>query len=160
MTLPFQPIPDDQPASPDEDRPPPPAAQTIAIGAKAEPEILPPEPKTTPRELPLSKKLKRAVAHIADGCNISDAARLSGMHRRGLTDALRRPKVLAHLEQTIKTNLAAAAGKAATRLGHLIDGAKSEYVQLEAAKAVLDRSGYAQQSNQALSGDVLISIQL
>ena len=158
--MPFQPIPDTQSAFPDEDRPPPPAAQTIAIGAKAEPEILPPEPKTAPRELPLSKKLRAAVRHVADGRSIVEAAQRAGMHRNGLTDALKRPAVIALLEQTVKANLAAAAGKAATRLGHLIDGAKSEYVQLEAAKAVLDRSGYAQQSGTALSGDVLISIQL
>jgi hypothetical protein len=158
--MPFQPIPDDQSIFPDEDRPPPPAAQTIAIGAKAEPEILPPAPKDAPHERPISKKLKTAIRYIAEGNGVSEAARRSLVHRNTLVDALKRPTVIALLEQTVKANLAASAGKAAARLDHLIDGAKSEYVQLEAAKSVLDRSGYAQQSGQALSGDVLISIQL
>jgi len=136
--------------------PPPPAAQNDAqLG-----EILPPLVTKASAERKISRKLRYAIGQVALGSSICAAAKAAGMHRNGLTDALKRPQVIAMLEQTIRSNLAASAGKAAMRLDSLITSARSEYVQLEASKAVLDRAGYGTVATTGVAGDVVIQINL
>jgi hypothetical protein len=108
----------------------------------------------------ISRRLRFAIEQIARGRNITQAADDARMHRNSLSQAMQRPHVLELLERTVRLGLATSAGKAAMRLDHLIDQARSEYVQLEAAKAVLDRSGYAQATVGTLGGDVVIEIKL
>ena len=108
----------------------------------------------------ISKRLRHAIVLMSQGTSMNQAAAKAGIHRNSLGYAMKRPHVIALLEETIRTNLAISAGKAAGRLDHLIGGAKSEYVQLEAAKAVLDRSGYTTSRSVALGGDVVIEIKL
>ena len=52
------------------------------------------------------------------------------------------------------------AAKAAVRLDHLIDGARSEYVQLEAARTALVSAGYTGKQEQASVGNVSFNIDL
>lgn len=145
-----------------EDRPPPAAAETG--------EILSPQAPAFSRKGKqdlagrntnrISRRLRAAVGHIAHGMNITQAAAKAGCHRNALSLALQRPHVVALLEQSVKLNLAASAGKASMQLDTLIGDARSEYVRLEASKAVLDRAGYAVSPISAVAGDIVIAISL
>jgi hypothetical protein len=108
----------------------------------------------------VSKRLKTAIDQVARGKSITEAAEITGMSRSGLQAALGRPHCVSLLESMIRAALAASAGKAAQRLDTLIDGARSEYVQLEASKAVLDRAGYGVAVTSGAVGDVVIQISL
>lgn len=130
-------------------------------------EILPPKPSRRGRKDlvgratgRISARLRKAVERVAEGKNITEAAKLTGMHRNALSQALMRPHVSDLLEKLVRVKLATSAGKAVTRIDTLIDGAKSEYVRLEAAKAILDRSGYVGTERASLGGDVVIEIKL
>lgn len=76
-------------------------------------------------------------------------------------DLLRKPHIMqAILEQT-GMKLVSSAPKALATLERLLD-AKSDYVSLEAAKDILDRSGFkpSEKHDHRISGDVSISIDL
>lgn len=66
---------------------------------------------------------------------------------------LRKPEVQAYMMSEIQRSFGLSSAKASARLLSLSQGAKSEYVQLEASKDILDRAGFkAPEKHQHLVG--------
>ncbi len=104
---------------------------------------------------------------VAEGCSITEAAGKAGYAegesgRVSASRALRQPHVQAYMMQRVGETLGVNATTAAARLVRLASGAKSEYVQLEASKDILDRAGFkAPDKHMHLhSGDIKVSIDL
>ena len=100
------------------------------------------------KELALTDKQARLVdTLVATGCSIKDAALEAG-YASGesgsvtASKALRLPHVQSYMMQRVSETLGCNATIAASRLVKLAQGAKSEYVQLEASKDILDRAGF------------------
>lgn len=97
--------------------------------------------KLTPKQTALVDTL------VATGCTIREAAGLAGYAdgesgRVSASKALRLPHVQQYMMQRIGESLGLNATVAAAKLLTLAKGAKSEYVQLEASKDILDRAGF------------------
>lgn len=106
-------------------------------------------------------------ALVSNGCTITEAAKLAGYAegdsgRVTASKALRLPHVQAYMMQRVGETLGVNATIAASKLLKLAQGAKSEYVQLEASKDILDRAGFkAPDKHQHLvAGDIRVSIDL
>ena len=120
------------------------------------------------RELTVTDKQARLVdTLVATGCTIKDAALEAGYAsgdsgRVTASKALRLPHVQAYMMQRVGEALGLNATTAAARLVQLAKGAKSEYVQLEASKDILDRAGFkAPDKHMHLhAGDISVSIDL
>lgn len=106
----------------------------------------------------IGRKLSRALNEIVHGARtVTEAAERSGMSREGLSKALGKGHVVAELERRVRTEQVVRGAKSMHKLSHLMDAARSEYVQLEAAKATADRSGYAvnKREHDAVGGLVI-----
>ena len=91
----------------------------------------------------ISRKTRAAIIHLATkGGTITDAALSIGMSRSGLSKAMRREDVRQLLDAEINKRMSVSAAQAAHTLDRLVSGARSERVQLEAATAILDRTGH------------------
>jgi phage terminase small subunit len=82
---------------------------------------------------------------VARGCSITEAAKEAGYAegesgRVTASKALKQPHVQQYMMQCVSDQLGMNATVAAARVMRLAVGAKSEYVQLEASKDILDRS--------------------
>ena len=75
---------------------------------------------------------------VSRGCSITEASKLAGYKgnsaRVSASKMLRKPEVQQYMAQEIQRSLGIHSAKASSRLLQLCQGAKSEYVQLEAAK--------------------------
>jgi phage terminase small subunit len=104
---------------------------------------------------------------VAKGCTIVKAAELAGyaVGESGRVTACKALK-LAHVQQYIMQRMNEEFGLSATlaagTVRRLALGAKSEYVQLEASKDLLDRAGYKpiDRSQVQVAGDIRVSIDL
>lgn len=114
-------------------------------------EVLPPLPAEKPKHENaldphhgnrpyISRKTEAALLAIVSGeCStITQAAEKAGMAREQLQRNLKKPHVLARLDELRKQALGTRGAMAEARLDSLTRGARSEYVQLEAAKALLN----------------------
>jgi phage terminase small subunit len=119
----------------------------------------------------LTDKQKALVDTIvATGCSIKDAAEKAGYSTNGSKEAgrisasrtLRLPKVQTYMQQVIAQSLGLGAVSASKRLIELSSGARSEYVQLEASRDILDRVGLRAPDKVAhnIQGDIKINIDL
>jgi len=115
----------------------------------------------------ISDKAKSLVdTLVATGCTITEASKLAGYKgnsaRVSASRMLRKPEVQAYMMQEINRSLGLNSAKASAKLVALSQGAKSEYVQLEASKDILDRAGFkAPEKHQHLvGGDFSINIDL
>tara|TARA_Y100001978_G_scaffold193863_1_gene200407 strand:+ start:464 stop:871 length:408 start_codon:yes stop_codon:yes gene_type:complete len=113
------------------------------------------------------KQVKLVDTLVATGCSIKEAAGIAGYAkgesgRVSASKALRTPKVQAYMQTAIQQTLGLNATYAAHKLSELSTGAKSEYVQLEASKDILDRAGFkAPDKHMHLhTGGIKINIQL
>lgn len=104
---------------------------------------------------------------VAEGCSIKDAAHKAGYAqgeagRVTASKALRLPHVQAYMMQRVNEQLGLSATTAAAKLLGLAKGAKSEYVQLEASKDILDRAGFkpAEKNMHMVAGEIKVSIDL
>jgi len=104
---------------------------------------------------------------VANGCTIKVAAAEAGYSageagRVSASKALRQPHVQQYMMQRVSEQLGLNATTAAVRVMNLATGARSEYVQLEAAKDILDRAGYKpiDRSQVQVAGDIRVSIDL
>ena len=104
---------------------------------------------------------------VANGCSIKKAAELAGYSkgesgRVSASKALKLPHVQQYMMQRMNEEFGLSATIAAGRLRSLVSDAKSEYVQLEAAKDLLDRAGYKpiDRSQVQVAGDIQVSIDL
>jgi phage terminase small subunit len=104
---------------------------------------------------------------VATGCSITDAAKEAGYAKgdAGRVSASKALK-LAHVQQYMMTRVGESIGLnatiAASKVLQLAQGARSEYVQLEASKDILDRAGYkaADKHMHLHAGDISVSIDL
>jgi phage terminase small subunit len=76
--------------------------------------------------------------------------------------ALRTPHVQEYMRQLMNETFGISAIHAVHTVGRLAQSAKSEYVQLEASKDLLDRAGYKpiDRSQVQVAGDIKVSIDL
>jgi len=107
---------------------------------------------------------------VATGCSIKDAAEKAGYSTNGSKEAgrisasrtLRLPKVQTYMQSRIAQTLGLGAVSASKKLIDLSSGARSEYVQLEASRDILDRVGMRAPDKVAhnVTGDIKINIDL
>ena len=116
----------------------------------------------------LTKKQTALVDTIvARGCTIAKAAEAAGYSpgesgRVTATKTMKLPHVQQYLMQRMNEEFGLSATLAAGTVRRLAMGAKSEYVQLEASKDLLDRAGYKpiDRSQVQVAGDIRVSIDL
>ena len=107
---------------------------------------------------------------VAQGCSIKEAAKIAGYSKEGSEEAgrvsasrtLRLPKVQQYMTSRIAETLGRGAVIASRKLIDLSSGAKSEYVQLEASRDILDRVGMRvpDKVRHQIEGDIKINIDL
>jgi phage terminase small subunit len=107
---------------------------------------------------------------VATGCSITEAAKKAGYSTEVSKDSarvsasrtLRLPKVQQYMQQRVAQTLGLGAVSASKRLIELSTGAKSEYVQLEASRDILDRVGLRapDKVSHNIQGDIKINIDL
>lgn len=107
---------------------------------------------------------------VATGCSITEAAKTAGYSTNVSKDSarvsasrtLRLPKVQQYMQQRVAQTLGLGAVSASKRLIELSTGAKSEYVQLEASRDILDRVGLRapDRVSHNIQGDIKINIDL
>ena len=119
----------------------------------------------------LTDKQKSLVDTIvATGCSIKEASIKAGYSAKGSEEAgrvsasrtLRLPKVQKYMSMRIADTLGLGAVSASKRLIELSSGARSEYVQLEASRDILDRVGFRvpDKVRHSFEGDIKINIDL
>ena len=107
---------------------------------------------------------------VATWCSITEAAKTAGYStniskdsaRVSASRTLRLPKVQQYMQQRVAQTLGLGAVSASKRLIELSTGAKSEYVQLEASRDILDRVGLRapDKVSHNIQGDIKINIDL
>lgn len=114
-----------------------------------------------------SKQQALVDVMVAEGLNTRDAATRAGYSdgKAGYVTAhrtLKLPHVQQYMMQRITEQLGLNATVAATKVMQLASGAKSEYVQLQAAQDILDRAGFKpiDRSQVQVAGDIRVSIDL
>ena len=116
----------------------------------------------------LTAKQEALVDHlVANGGTIRDAAAVAGYAegesgRVSASKALALPHVQSYMMQRVRDELGVKATLAAHQVARLAMTAKSEYVQLEASKDILDRAGLkAPDKHMHLhAGDIKVEIDL
>jgi hypothetical protein len=119
-------------------------------------------------ERKLTGKQEALVEHlVANGGTIKDASQVAGYAegdsgRVSASKALALPHVQAYMMQRIRDELGTRATLALSTVTNLARTAKSEYVQLEASKDLLDRAGLkAPDKHMHLhAGDIKVEIDL
>jgi len=113
------------------------------------------------------KQLALVDTLVATGCTVREAAGKAGYAegesgRVSASKALRQPHVQQYMMQRVSETLGLNATVAASKLLSLARGAKSEYVQLEASKDILDRAGFkpVERSMHLHAGEIKVSIDL
>jgi phage terminase small subunit len=113
------------------------------------------------------KQMKLVDTLVATGCSVTQAARDAGYAkgdsgRVSASKALRQPHVQQYMMSRVSEQLGLNATVAAAKVLNLASGAKSEYVQLEASKDILDRAGFKpiDRSQVQVAGDIRVSIDL
>lgn len=104
---------------------------------------------------------------VATGCTITQASSQAG-YARGesgrvtASKALKLPHVQQYMMMQVQEAIGLNATKAVAQVSKLATGAKSEYVQLEASKDILDRAGYKpiERAQVQVAGDISVSIDL
>ena len=114
-----------------------------------------------------AKQMRMIDTLVATGCSIGEAAKSAGYAegesgRVTASKALKLPHVQQYMMQRVGEALGLNATVAAAKVLKLAQGAKSEYVQLEASKDILDRAGYkaADKHMHLHAGDIQVSIDL
>ena len=104
---------------------------------------------------------------VSQDVSITKASAIAGYAKgescRGVASkTLRLPHVQAYLMEIVGHHLSQSSISSVKRLRHLVDHAKSEYVQLEASKDILDRVGFRQPDRvkHTLDGDINVNIDL
>lgn len=107
---------------------------------------------------------------VATGCSITEAAKTAGYSTNVSKDSarvsasrtLRLPKVQQYMQQRVAQTLGLGAVSASRKMIELSNGARSEYVQLEASRDILDRVGLRapDKVSHNIQGDIKINIDL
>ena len=120
------------------------------------------------QERKLTKKQTLLVdTLVANGCSIKEASLQAGYAqgesgRVTASKTLRLPHVQQYMMSLITETIGLSATIASQRVLALAKGAKSEYVQLEASKDILDRAGFKAPDKQMHlhAGEIRVSIDL
>ena len=120
------------------------------------------------KDLDLTDKQKSLVDTIvATGCTITEAAKKAGysLKESGRVTAsrtLRIPKVQDYMKRQIANTIGLGAITASRKLVELSGNARSEYVQLEASRDILDRIGLRapERIQHQVDGNLKVSIDL
>ena len=104
---------------------------------------------------------------VSQDITVTKAAEIAG-YAKGesgrvvASKTLRLPHVQEYMMQQVGQHLALSSISSVKRLRHLVDHARSEYVQLEASKDILDRIGFKQPDKvrHTLDGDISVKIDL
>jgi len=120
------------------------------------------------KQIKLTNKQKCLVDTIvALGCSIKEASAKSGYAegesgRVTASKTLRLPHIQEYMQQRVRESIGLNATKASNKMLQLSSSAKSEYVQLEASKDILDRAGYKpiEKSMNLVTGNINVSIDL
>ena len=114
-----------------------------------------------------AKQRKLVDTLVATGCTIKKASEVAGYAkgesgRVSASKALKSPNVQAYLMLQVSESIGLNATKASHRLLQLSQDAKSEYVQLEASKDILDRAGFKapDKHHHLVAGDIKVNISL
>lgn len=121
-----------------------------------------------PAKTKLTKKQMALVdVMVAKGLKTSLAAKEAGYAdgKSGYVSAtrtLKLPHVQQYMMQRISEQIGLNAVTAAAKVMNLAEGAKSEYVQLQAAQDILDRAGFKpiDRAQVQVAGDIKVSIDL
>ena len=104
---------------------------------------------------------------VATGCTLREAATEAGYAegesgRVTASKTIRLPHVQSYMMQRVNEQLGMDATVAAERVMNVATGARSEYVQLDASKDILDRAGFKpiDRSQVQIAGDIRVSIDL
>ena len=104
---------------------------------------------------------------VAKGCSIKEASIEAGYAtgdagRVTASKTLRLPHIQEYMQQRIRESIGMNATIASRKVLDLASSAKSEYVQLEASKDILDRAGYkpVDKSMSIVTGGINVSIDL
>ena len=104
---------------------------------------------------------------VANGCSIKKASEIAGYSkgesgRVTASKTLRLPHIQEYMQQRVRESIGLNATKASNKMLELSSNAKSEYVQLEASKDILDRAGYkpVEKSMSLIQGNINVSIDL
>ena len=94
-----------------------------------------------------TKQIALVDTLVAKGCSIKEASQIAGYAegesgRVSASKALKTAKVQAYMQSAISQTLGLGATYASHKLMSLSSGARSEYVQLEASRDILDRAGF------------------
>ena len=114
-----------------------------------------------------TKQMALVDTLVATGCTITQAASQAGYARGDsgrvtASKALKLPHVQQYMMMRVQDTIGLNATKAVAQVSKLATSAKSEYVQLEASKDILDRAGYKpiERAQVQLAGDISVSIDL
>ncbi len=120
-----------------------------------------------PTKKPLNPKAKKLVdILVSKGCTITEASHLAGYKgnsaRVTAHKMLQKPEVQEYFRSQISHKVNISSSKAVQTLARLTTEAKSEYVQLEASKDILDRSGFKAPDKHMhlVSGEFSVNIDL
>ena len=120
-----------------------------------------------PKKKEINPKAKKLVdILVSKGCTITEASKLAGYKgissRVSASRMLHKAEVQEYYRSQIQYKVNMSTSKALNSLVRLTDGAKSEYVQLEASKDILDRGGFKAPDKHMhlLSGDFTVKIDL
>ena len=116
----------------------------------------------------LTKKQRLLIDTIvATGCSVTKASKIAGYSdgdsgRVTASKTLRLPHIQEYMQQRIRESIGLNATIASKKVLDLASSAKSEYVQLEASKDILDRAGYKpiDKAMHLVSGNIEVSIDL
>ena len=119
-------------------------------------------------KLRITKKQKLLIDTIvATGCSVKNASEIAGYAkgesgRVTASKTLRLPHIQEYMQQRVRESIGLNATKASNKMLELSSNAKSEYVQLEASKDILDRAGYkpVEKSMSLIQGNINVSIDL
>ena len=120
------------------------------------------------QETGLTEKQTALVEHlVANGGTVKRAAEVAGFAegdsgRVSAQKALALPKVQAYMMERMRQELGVKATLAVHQVAKLAQNAKSEYVQLEAAKDIMDRVGLKEPDKHMHlhAGDIKVNIDL
>ena len=124
--------------------------------------------KPSASKRPLTRRQEALVqAYVANGGNLTQAAAVSGYSagdsgRVSAQKAMKTAHVQAALMQAVAEEFSRHAPMAVKQLAGLAKRGKSEYVQLEASKDLLDRAGFKpiDRSQVQMAGDIRVQIDL
>ena len=104
---------------------------------------------------------------VATGCSVTKASKIAGYSdgdsgRVTASKTLKLPHIQEYMQQRVRESIGLNATKASNKMLELSSNAKSEYVQLEASKDILDRAGYKPKDKamHLVSGGIDVTIDL